>query len=59
VQIQSSWFPLINVNPQKFLNINEAAAVDYQKATQRIYRTPAMPSQLRVGILPRRLPNPS
>jgi predicted acyl esterase len=53
VQIQSSWFPLININPQKFLNINEAVASDFQKATQRIYRTSRQPSLLKAGVLPR------
>ena len=38
VQIQSTWFPLIDRNPQKFLNIPDAKAEDFQKATQRIYR---------------------
>ncbi len=32
LQIQSSWFPLINLNPHKFLNINEATEGDFQKA---------------------------
>jgi len=39
VQIQSSWFPLIDRNPQKFTMIPEAKAADFQKATQRVYRT--------------------
>jgi len=40
VQIQSSWFPLIDRNPQRFVpNIFEAKAEDYQIATQRIYRS--------------------
>jgi putative CocE/NonD family hydrolase len=38
VQIQSSWFPLVDRNPQKFVNIPEAKPEDFQKATQRIYR---------------------
>ena len=38
VQIQSTWFPLIARNPQKFMeNYKLATAADYQKATQRIY----------------------
>ena len=37
VQVQSSWFPLVDRNPQKFLNIYEAKASDFVKATQRIY----------------------
>lgn len=40
VQIQSTWFPLIDRNPQKYVpNIFKATASDYQSATQRIYRS--------------------
>ena len=39
VQIQSSWFPLVDLNPQKFMNINLAKPDDYQKATHRVYHT--------------------
>ena len=40
VQVQSSWFPLIDRNPQKFVdNIYAAKASDYQAATQKIYRS--------------------
>jgi putative CocE/NonD family hydrolase len=38
VQIQSTWFPLVDRNPQKFLNILDAKPEDFQKATQRVYR---------------------
>jgi putative CocE/NonD family hydrolase len=37
VQIQSSWFPLVDRNPQKFVNIYEASESDFQKATIRVY----------------------
>lgn len=37
IQIQSSWFPLADRNPQKFMNIYEAVESDFQKATIRIY----------------------
>lgn len=37
VQVQSSWFPLVDRNPQKFVNIYTARDEDYQKATVRIY----------------------
>ena len=36
IQIQSSWFPLVDINPQKFCNIYESSAEDFQKATIRI-----------------------
>jgi len=40
VQMQSTWFPLIDRNPQTFVpNIFEAAPADFKKATQQIYRT--------------------
>lgn len=42
VQIQSSWFPLYDRNPQTFVpNIFNAAPSDYKEATERIYRSPA------------------
>lgn len=53
IQIQSSWFPLIDINPQKFLNINEAVEADFQKATQRVYRSRKLPSLVKVGVLQR------
>lgn len=37
VQIQSSWFPLVDRNPQKFVDIYHASEDDFQKATHRIY----------------------
>ena len=46
VQVQSTWFPLYDRNPQKFVpNIFEAKEADYQKATQKIYRSKKYPSQ--------------
>jgi hypothetical protein len=56
IQIQSTWFPLININPQKFLNINEAAEADFQPATERVYRSPKLTSSIKVFVLPRSLP---
>ena len=37
VQVQSSWFPLVDRNPQRFMEIPKAKAADFQKATQRVY----------------------
>ena len=37
IQIQSSWFPLVDRNPQKFMNIYEAKDSDFKKAAIRIY----------------------
>jgi len=39
VQIQSSWFPLVDRNPQKFVNIYTARESDFQKATQHVYHS--------------------
>jgi uncharacterized protein len=45
IQIQSSWFPLYDRNPQTFVpSIFWAKPGDYQKATQRIYRAPGKAS---------------
>lgn len=52
VQVQSSWFPLVDRNPQKFLKIDEAQASDFQKATERVYRSANLPSSLTVEVLP-------
>jgi uncharacterized protein len=51
VQIQSSWFPLVDRNPQKFLDIPNARAEDFQKATERVFRGGAEGSHLRVLVL--------
>lgn len=53
VQIQSTWFPLIDRNPQKFVpSIYQAAASDFLKATQRIYCSPGMPSHIVLPVMP-------
>jgi putative CocE/NonD family hydrolase len=52
IQVQSSWFPLVDRNPQKFCDINRATAEDFQKATQRVYHSPQAASQVRVNVLP-------
>ncbi len=52
VQVQSSWFPLADRNPQTFVDIYTAKESDFKKATQRVYRTSAMPSSVTVRVLP-------
>jgi uncharacterized protein len=52
VQVQSSWFPLVDRNPQKFMKIDEARSSDFQKATQRVYRSTKLASGLTVGVMP-------
>ncbi|MFO0790676.1 MAG: CocE/NonD family hydrolase [Pirellulales bacterium] len=51
IQVQSSWFPLVDRNPQKFCDINQATEADFQKAMQRVYHTPEAASQVKVGML--------
>ncbi len=51
VQVQSSWYPLIDRNPQKFMKIHEAKAEDFTKATHRVYRSAQAPSSLTVLTL--------
>ena len=47
VQVQSTWFPLIDRNPQKFVpSVYQATAADFVKATQRVYCSPALASHL-------------
>ena len=53
VQVQSTWFPLYDRNPQRFVaNIFEAKASDYQPATQKIYRSAEYPSSVEVPVVP-------
>jgi len=51
VQVQSSWFPLVDRNPQKFVDIYQAAPADFQPATQRVYRYAGGASSVGVQIL--------
>ena len=51
VQIQSSWFPLVDRNPQKFVDIYRATEADFQKATQRVYRSAQYSSSLTLNVL--------
>lgn len=52
VQVQSTWFPVIDRNPQKFApNIFEAKDADYQPATQRVYRSRNFPSHVELPIV--------
>lgn len=52
VQVQSTWFPVYDRNPQTFVpNIFEAHASDYKKATQRVYRTSEHPSAIILPVM--------
>ena len=39
IEVQSSWFPLVDRNPQTFVDIYHAKPADFKKATQRVYRS--------------------
>jgi uncharacterized protein len=53
VQVQSTWFPLYDRNPQTFVpNIFLAKPSDFKAATQRIYRTVKAPSRVDVEVMP-------
>ena len=52
VQVQSSWFPLIDRNPQTFVpNIFDAGAADFRLATQRVYRSGAVATHVTVPVV--------
>ena len=51
VQIQSSWFPLVDRNPQTFVDIYTARPEDFRKATQRIYRSAEAASGVTVRVV--------
>lgn len=53
VQVSSTWFPLYDRNPQKYVpNIFEAKDEDFQKATQQIHRSAKQPSHIELQVLP-------
>ncbi len=51
IQVQSSWFPLFDRNPQTFRDIRTAEAKDFQKAIHRLYRTSQYPSKVEFRTL--------
>ncbi len=53
VQIQSTWFPIIDRNPQKFVpSIYKATDADFTPATQRVYCSPKLPSHIVLPVVP-------
>jgi uncharacterized protein len=57
VHVQSTWFPLIDRNPQTFVpNIFEATESDFRAATHRVYRSPQQPSHIQLQVLSRIVP---
>jgi len=51
IHVQSSWFPLIDMNPQVFVDIDKANPEDYKKATQKIYHSKVNPSYLELPVV--------
>jgi putative CocE/NonD family hydrolase len=52
VQVQSTWFPIIDRNPQTFVpNIFEAKAEDFRAAAHRVHRSPATPSHVSLPVV--------
>ena len=52
VQVQSSWFPVTDRNPQTFTDIPFAKPEEFQKATERVYRQKDAPSGVEVLVMP-------
>lgn len=53
VQVQSSWFPLVDLNPQTFTEIPKASPSDFRKANEEVYRWRDQPSGVELTVLPR------
>ena len=51
VQVQSSWFPLIDLNPQSFVTIRDAKPEDFKPATQRLYRWSGQASSVSLSVI--------
>lgn len=52
VQVQSTWFPLVDRNPQTFTDIPNAKPEDFKKATEQVFRSKAAASGVEVLVLP-------
>jgi len=52
VQVQSSWFPLVDRNPQKFMDIPKALSTDFTKATERVYFGGTDGSKIEIRVEP-------
>jgi len=51
VQVQSSWFPLVDRNPQQFMDIPKAGPGDFRKATQRVFHGSTLTLPVEAGAL--------
>jgi hypothetical protein len=52
LHVQSSWFPLVDRNPQKFVDIYGATRADFIKATERVYHASQQASRVELPVLP-------
>jgi hypothetical protein len=52
IQVQSSWFPMVDLNPGVFMRTIEATAADFRTTVQRVYHTAAGPSSVELTVLP-------
>ena len=50
IHVQSSWFPLVDRNPQTFVDIPKAGPDQFQKATERVYRGGPAPSSITLHV---------
>lgn len=53
VQVQSTWFPVIDRNPQRFVDIYHATEADYQTAVHQVHHSGEFPSRIRIRVLER------
>jgi predicted acyl esterase len=51
VQVQSSWFPMFDRNPQTFVDVYHAKDSDYRKAQQKVFRSAARPSFVTLPVV--------
>ena len=51
VQVQSTWFPMIDRNPGRFMNIWDATEADFRKTTQRVFRSADYPSHVVLPVM--------
>jgi len=51
VQVQSTWFPVIDRNPQKFVDIYHAKESDFQKAIHKLYRSKKFPTHIKLNVI--------
>ena len=51
IQVQSTWFPVIDRNPQKYVDIYHAKEEDFQKAVHALYRSNKFPSHLKIQVM--------